>query len=88
MSDDDGALCLTQGQVDHLHEAMRLVAQVAETMDGSAATCETCGQSRRHNWREWQVRTKLDGVYGKLSNLLDSEWYRRGNQKPKDDGDE
>jgi hypothetical protein len=69
--------CLTQLQVDQLHEAMLLIAGVADAMDSSSVDCEACGAKRRTNWNAHQVNVKLVGVHDKLTRLLNAEWYHR-----------
>ena len=69
--------CMTQAQVSQLHEAMLLIAGVADAMDSRSVECQACGAKKKVNWPSHQLKMKLTGVHAKLANLLNSEWYHR-----------
>ena len=65
---------LNQGQVDQLHEALLILARVADEMDSSAVECETCSAKRRTNWHQHQIKIKLEGMLAKIESVL--KWER------------
>jgi hypothetical protein len=64
---------LTTAQVERLHEAVRLLDSVSDELDSSAVECKACGASRRIDWHQHQMKTKLHGVAARVMTLTRKE---------------